>query len=270
MGRVWILHKAFSTGDDPIYRSRLAVKTFDHTSELSAVERELNIWISLVHPAIVPLLKIGRLNFRLAAIMPLMDGSLFDLLEAHGALGERQTAGIMFRVVHALAHAWKSAGVLHLDLKPQNILYVSKNGYQPLVSDWGISRLASSASNYLGPGYLPFGIGKSEHRTKYSAGTPVYMAPERFAGNWELSPAADVYSIGILLVQLSSGRLPFGFSGEDPISEIFNGSLQRNSSLLLNDASKPFRQLCLDCMDPDFHRRIDSFDAISRKLERIA
>ncbi|MDZ4055655.1 MAG: serine/threonine-protein kinase [Polynucleobacter sp.] len=270
MGRVWMLERPSHEDYDPVYRKRLAVKTFDFTSDVDAVERELNIWVSLSHPSIVPLLKIGRLNYRLAAVMPLMEGSLFDLLERQGPLGERKTANIMFRVVEALASAWKGAGVLHLDLKPQNILYISGSSYQPKVSDWGISRLASSASNYLGGSSSVFGSAATEHRTKFSAGTPIYMAPERFTGDWELSPTADIYSIGLLLVQLSSGRLPFTFGEVDPISEIFNGALQKNSIALLENASRPFGELCLDCINPDFRRRVESFEFILQKLERMS
>ncbi len=56
MGRVWLLEQAFEEPLDPIYKRRIAVKTFDFASDQHAIERELNVWISLQHEFILPLL----------------------------------------------------------------------------------------------------------------------------------------------------------------------------------------------------------------------
>lgn len=85
MGRVWLLEQTFDYPFNPIYKKRIAVKTFDFIKDEKAIEHELNIWVSLDHRSVLPLKKIGRLNYRLAAIMPLLEGSLDDLLATRGA-----------------------------------------------------------------------------------------------------------------------------------------------------------------------------------------
>ena len=62
MGRVWLLEQTFDDSFDPIYRRRIAVKTFDFMKDEPAIEHELNIWISLDHRSVAPLKKIGRLS----------------------------------------------------------------------------------------------------------------------------------------------------------------------------------------------------------------
>lgn len=112
MGSVWLLKQAFDAGHDPIYRHRIAVKTFDGNAHSEQVEQELNIWISLEHPSILPLKKIGRLDYRLAAIMPWMQGSLDDTLEQRGSLSESEVALVLLRVAEALDHAWTALRIL--------------------------------------------------------------------------------------------------------------------------------------------------------------
>lgn len=269
MGRVWLLEEAYAYNDDPIYTKRLAAKTFDFMADQNAVERELNIWISLDHPSILPLRKIGRLNYRIAAVMPIMEGSVQDLLDAKGALGEQLTASLLVDVVDALDYAWRRSRTLHLDLKPQNILLSSMARPVAMVADWGISRLAKGQPDSafsIRRGLVPI---SSQVKTMYSAGTPIYMAPERFSGEWELTPTADIYSLGLLFVQLCSGILPFKFGEVDPISEIFNGGTFANSRMLLRDCSKPFERLCLECMNPNPRERISELSAVSGALRKL-
>ena len=92
MGRVWLLEQTFDYSFHPIYRKRIAVKTFDFIKDEQAIEHELNIWVSLDHRSVLPLKKIGRLNFRLAAIMPLLEGSLDDVLVTGRTFNEQEVS----------------------------------------------------------------------------------------------------------------------------------------------------------------------------------
>jgi serine/threonine protein kinase len=102
MGRVWLLENAFDNSFDPIHKSRIAVKTFDFTPQHFAIEQELNSWVTLDHRNILPLLRIGRLNYRLAAIMPWLQGTLEDELELNTTLSEQDALGIALQIVEAL------------------------------------------------------------------------------------------------------------------------------------------------------------------------
>jgi len=270
MGSVWLLKQAFDAGHDPIYRHRIAVKTFDASAHSEQVEQELNIWISLQHSSILPLEKIGRLDYRLAAIMPWMQGSLDDTLEQRGSLSESEVALLLLRVAEALDHAWTALRILHLDLKPSNVLTDGANAKGVRVADWGISRMAAGRRIARG-----FAAGRSSEntydlRTAYSAGTPLFMAPERFSGEWTLSPSADVYSLGMMAVQLSTGVLPFRFGQVDPGSEIFSGSYYDNAHAMLAERTTAFRELCLSCIVADPRRRPDGYQEVLRALRSLS
>lgn len=186
MGLVWLLASTDRPSLDSVYRQRIAVKTFDAIEDQSAVERELNIWVGLSHRAIVPLLKIGRLDHRLCAIMPRCSRNLDEALSERGAIAETEVATLLEQVAQALSYVWREFNVLHLDLKPSNFLM---DGDDIKVADWGISRLAvgklaSSASVTTWKR-----AATPADATAFSAGTPLFMAPERFSGRWVLSPA---------------------------------------------------------------------------------
>ena len=252
MGRVWLLEQAFDDSFDPIYRRRIAVKTFDFMTDERAIERELNIWISLDHSSILPLKKIGRLNYRLAAIMPQLDGSLDDVIEKRGALNEQEVIKIITEIVDGLEYAWSTFNLLHLDLKPSNVLVESDASIIRIkIADWGISRLAINNQRARNLKYNPTSEDICNHKTAYAAGTPLFMAPERFSGNWALSPAADIYSLGMMAVQLNTGVLPFRFGQIDPAQEIETGSFFDNACRLLENRSYGFRNLVLQCIHPN-------------------
>lgn len=269
MGRVWLLEQAFDETFDPIYRRRIAVKTFDFVEDDRAVEKELNIWISLIHPSILPLKKIGRLNYRLAAIMPLLEGSLDDVLEERGALSEGEVSRILLSVTEGLSYAWKSFGILHLDLKPSNVLVEDRSASRIKIADWGISRLSSDRQINL-PRYDKISKDLLDQRTAYSAGTPLFMSPERFSGDWSLSPTVDIYSLGLMAIQLNTGTLPFRSKLVDPLEEIVTGSLLNNAHLVLVNRSDRFRHFCLSCIHPDPARRPNDYRDIATELKRIS
>lgn len=178
MGKVWLLEQAFDDSFDPVYRRRIAVKTFEYMKDEKSIEQELNIWISLEHPNILSLKKIGRLNYRLAAIMPLLDGNLDDVMAKCKQLSEKYTSIILEEIVNGLDFAWSNYKILHLDLKPSNVMVEGKDTLQIKVGDWGISRLAKETSRSIEIKHS--GLDMANNLTVYGAGTPLYMAPERF------------------------------------------------------------------------------------------
>lgn len=268
MGRVWLLEKTFDEPFHPIYRQRIAVKTFDFVQDYSNIEHELNIWISLDHPCILPLRSIGKLDYRLAAIMPLLQGNLDDLLKIKGSLSEGEVVDVTLKIVEALKYAWNTAGILHLDLKPSNVLI---NDHLPSIQigDWGISRLIANGRPESKPEPSNFPATDPDHMTAFGAGTLPYMSPERFSGEWLLSPAADVYSLGIMAIQLNTGILPFRFGDIDPYEEIVTGSYFNNACKLLSTQSDHFRQFCLQCIHPNPTRRFFDHKHVIAQLNTI-
>ncbi len=269
MGRVWLLENTFDDSFDPVYRRQIAVKTFDFMKDEQSIEQELNIWISLDHRSVVPLKKIGRLNYRLAAIMPLLDGSLDDVIEARGSLNEMEVLKIISDILAGLEYAWSTFKILHLDLKPSNILVESSSPIRTKIADWGISRLAAANQQARGFKGRPVPISTHNLKTTYAAGTPLFMAPERFTGDWALSPSADIYSLGMMAVQLNTGILPFRFGQVDPVDEIARGSFFENARQLLENRSDDFRHFCLQCIHPNPAVRPCTFSEVATQLKSI-
>ncbi len=140
-------------------------------------------------------------------VMELLKGhSLERELEEKAQLPPRRCAEIVAPVCFALAAA-HAAGVLHRDIKPSNVfLYQTPQGEVPKILDFGIAKLSGEAA-----------IGQSLTVDGSLLGTPAYMAPERFRRG-PYGPKSDVYSVGAMLYEMLSGRLPFIPSSADPLA----------------------------------------------------
>ena len=198
MGRVYLaVH--------PTIGSRVAIKVLsrDLTGRRELVERffaEAQLVNRIRHEGIVNVLDLSSLpDGRPYIVMELLAGeSLAALLSRSGRLDPGQAVGISCALLDALAAAHE-CGVVHRDLKPDNV-FVTRQG-RVVVLDFGIAKLLPERAE---------GVERMSPTTKTGAvlGTPGYMAPEQIQGK-PASPATDLYSAGVILYQMLSGRLPF-------------------------------------------------------------
>jgi len=190
-----------------VYRARhhvtqkvVAVKLlFPHLTrretDVIRFEREARLAASLDHPNIIKVFDAGRHEGRYYLAMEYLEGhTLEDLIEG----GDGTRAAFLTHFASALgglgaAHA---AGIIHRDVKPANILLThSENGPMGVkLLDFGIARQAG---------------GVSATQTGMTIGTPVYMSPEQATRPEQVGPASDVWSAGIILYELLTGRRPF-------------------------------------------------------------
>ncbi len=176
---------------------KVAVKVL--RPELSAIlggERFLNeikVTANLQHPNILPLFESGEADTFLYYVMPYIEGeTLRDKLNREKQLAVEETVEIAKSVAGALSFA-HSHGVIHRDIKPENILLQSG---QALVADFGIALAVTQAG------------GTRLTETGLSLGTPHYMSPEQAAGDRELDPRSDVYSLGAMVYEMLAGEPP--------------------------------------------------------------
>ncbi len=170
--------------------------------------REAEAVSSLNHPGIVQLYNFGTLDDgRQYLVMEFIDGQPLDALIARrGSLSPFETLNIAEQVLDGLAEAHK-AGVVHRDLKPANVILEATRSTEPRVKlvDFGLARRSRAGES--GP-LLAADVAAAEEKSSLLAGTPHYMAPEQALGR-AVDGRADVYSLGVMLYEMLSGRLPF-------------------------------------------------------------
>ena len=167
--------------DDTLLNRKVAIKV--QTADVGQRTAEAHVVASLEHPGIVPVHDLGTLeDGRIWYAMKFVDGETLAQVAQRASLPRllnivRQTCDAV-----AFAHA---CGVVHRDLKPQNIMVGSFG--ETLVMDWGVARMITDAAD--------------------SAGTPGYSAPEQLAGA-PPDPRADVYALGQVLAFVSGKQVP--------------------------------------------------------------
>lgn len=275
MGKVWLLRRPDGT-DHTIYGSTRAAKTFNafDDDQEASIEHELNNWVELNSPHIVPLIKIARLNFELAALMELMPGSLADYLSVNNALDTSAVKTVLLDVLHGLDAARRQRNLAHLDIKPANLLLSSAHSYHVKISDWGISRLMAQRqqhADWLSAAKAWLGR-QTEDKTQFCSGTSPYMAPERFSGSWTIAPGADIFSLGDIGVQLMTGHLPTWDGAGDPLRSVTfirSHEYLKRAKAILARCGGPLVPLILEMLHPDPTRRPDDYPALVAAVERI-
>jgi tetratricopeptide (TPR) repeat protein/tRNA A-37 threonylcarbamoyl transferase component Bud32/TolB-like protein len=160
--------------------------------------REIEIAAQLTHPNILPLHDSGEADGLLYYVMPYLEGeTLRDRLAREKQLPLDEAVQIAREVADALGYA-HSLGLIHRDVKPENILFQAGHA---LVSDFGIARAVSQATGVLGGHMTESGI---------AVGTPPYMSPEQAAGRKDVDGRTDLYSLGCVLYEMLAGELPLG------------------------------------------------------------
>jgi len=157
--------------------------------------REIQLAAQLQHPHIVPLLHASRQGDLVYYTMPRVEGeSLRVKLSREGELPVPDAVRIMRDVADALAYA-HSRGVVHRDIKPDNILIA---GHHAVVTDFGVAKAVSAASG--ASSLTSLGV---------ALGTPAYMAPEQAAADPGVDHRADLYALGAVGYEMLTGRPPF-------------------------------------------------------------
>ena len=205
MGDIWSgVHVA---QDIPVAIKLIRRKSADDLYFRRVFLREVRAVAQLQHPGIITLFDIGEISDETASasagafdigcpylVMEYLEGGSLDSLKY--PLPWPRTRELLLAVLDGLAHA-HARGITHRDLKPANVLLAERLSGSPIrLTDFGIAFSLKETGN--------------EEAGDMIVGTPAYMAPEQFMGEWrDFGPWTDLYALGCVAYQLASGRVPF-------------------------------------------------------------
>src|SRR5215207_9552657 len=231
------------------------------TATISAdrFKREIMLAAGLQHPNIVPVLSAGEYGALPYFIMPFIDGESLRTRMMRGPLSVRETVMILKDVVRALAFA-HSRGVIHRDIKPDNVLLASGAA---VVTDFGVAKAISASRQQQGiqtSAPTMTGIGTS-------LGTPAYMAPEQAAADPSTDHRADLYALGIVAYEMLTGAPPF--HGRSP-QALLAAQLSEKPAPLTSrryDVSLPLSTLIMQCLEKEPAKRPKNANDVLRALD---
>src|SRR6185295_15379615 len=147
------------------------------------------------HPGIVPIYDIREHEGLIYYVMPLIEGETVRAkLEKRGKLAPKETQRILIELCDCLA-ATHRGGIVHRDIKPDNVILEGAALGKALLMDFGIAKTVRELEESTG-GIL--------------MGTPTYMSPEQVSGDSLIDHRSDIYSLGVMAYQMLTGKPPFG------------------------------------------------------------
>ena len=204
----------------------------------------------LSHANIVSLYDVSTNPDREYIVMELIDGiTLKQYMERRGRMDWRESLHFITQIMRGLSHA-HSRGIIHRDIKPQNIMVLRDGSVK--VADFGIACLANQGQTL----------------TQEALGSVHYISPEQARGD-RIDARSDIYSAGVVLYEMLTGRLPF--EGDSAVSV----AIQHLSSVPLAprdiDPSipEPLELICMKAMNSDPNKRYASADAMIEDLEKF-
>jgi serine/threonine-protein kinase len=224
----------------------------DGAANVLRVLKEARLLARVRHGNVVTVYGADQVDGRVGLWMELVRGTtLEELLQRQGMFGAREAANIGLDLCRAVA-AVHRAGLLHGDIKARNVM--REEGGRTVLMDFG-------AGKDLHQNALPAAVGNSGD----FAGTPVYLAPEVFAGA-RRTKVADVYSLGVLLFHLVTSRYPVEGETRAAIDEAHHKGLRTHVRDLRPELPDEFVNVIEHALDPDPHQRFQSAGAFERAL----
>ncbi|MBQ8697248.1 MAG: Stk1 family PASTA domain-containing Ser/Thr kinase, partial [Clostridia bacterium] len=227
---------------DEIAHDTQSVKRFINESKAVAM---------LSHPNIVKIYDVSVKENRKYIVMERVEGiTLKNYLNKKGTLSMREMLQYTEQILLALEHA-HSKGVIHRDIKPQNIMLL-KNGVIK-VTDFGIAKLPNAETVTM---------------SDKAIGTVYYISPEQASGK-KVDRRSDIYSLGVLMYEMTTGRLPFIADSPVTVALMHVKDQPKRPSEIVPSIPKCLEQIILAAMEKRPDKRVQSAAQMLRLLDRV-
>ena len=239
--------------DEPVALKMLRSDLVDSSRVLELFRREVKLARRVTHPNVARTFDIGEHDGARYLTMELIEGeSLASVLARTRRLPPARVVELGGPICAGLLAA-HSAGVVHRDLKPDNIM-LSRDG-RVVITDFGVARTSAQNAN------ATVGV---------AVGTPAYMAPEQVRGAADIDARADIYALGVMLFEMLTGELPF--RGDSPFV-VAMARLQGEPPdvrSLRPELSPALAGVVLRCMAGDPAERFSDADEVARALSTLS
>lgn len=226
----------------------------DKPNIIARFYREARAAAQLRSPFICPIYDVGEIGDISYLSMAFIEGQSLERAKASGQMKDmRKVAEIVAKIARGLQKAHER-GIIHRDLKPENIM-LDADG-EPIVMDFGVARRVDDSIQLTTPGRL--------------IGTPAYMSPEQVeADPAKVGPGTDIYSLGVLLYVLLTGRFPFRGTLISVLHQITHDEPPRPSSLNPEIAQdSQLEKICLKMMAKAPADRFANMTDVANVLEQ--
>jgi LSD1 subclass zinc finger protein len=261
LGRYRILHMLSAGGMGTVYlaedgaigrRVALKVPHFnadDGPEVIQRFRREARVAGAIEHPHICPIYDVGEDHGYHYLVMPFIEGAPLSQHIHSDQPWSVPRAVALIRQMALAIEVMHQKGIIHRDLKPANVMI--RTSGEPVLMDFGLARSASQRMTHTGK----------------VVGTPAYMSPEQVEGAPdELGPAADVYSLGVILFELLTGKVPFHGPREAVWGQKLVGT-PRPPSAERRGLDPQLDHLCLKAMAKKTTERFASMTAFAQTLQ---
>jgi serine/threonine-protein kinase len=255
-------------GEHPLIGKRVAVKVL--LEELAANEQIVSRFFNeakavndIGHQNIVDIVDFGKMSAGhgdiVYFVMEFLDGESLAHRVKKSGLSIRETLHVMGQCCSALA-ASHAKRIVHRDLKPENIYLCPRGTDKNFVKilDFGIAKLTGDTGQSM------------KTRTGLVIGTPTYMSPEQCEGKGQIDHRSDVYSLGVVMYELLTGRVPFPGDGFGEILVAHLTKTPENPASLNPDIPPEIEAICLHAIEKDKNRRFQNMEEMAAAVENPA
>lgn len=252
-GGMGIVYRARQQGLGRVVALKVLRSIESHPKVRQRFQQEAETVASLQHPNIVQVIEISLESGKEFLSMEFLGGGSLEAKLEQRAWSNHEIAALIQTLARAIHYAHER-GIIHRDLKPANILFTAEN--TPKIVDFGLAKkLQDELSGSVTGGVL---------------GTPCYMSPEQAAGNeTPIGFSTDVYSLGVVLYQMLTKRLPFeGKTAIETLRWIVDRECEPPSKLVAS-VPRDLETICLKCLAKSPTDRYAAAQELAEDLERF-